>query len=41
VATAPAITIALAYIFLKERVVRNQKLGIIAILVGLILISLT
>jgi len=41
VATAPAITIALAYVFLKERIVRNQKLGIIAILVGLILISLT
>jgi drug/metabolite transporter (DMT)-like permease len=41
VATAPAITIALAYVFLKERIVRNQKLGIIAILVGLVLISLT
>jgi drug/metabolite transporter (DMT)-like permease len=41
VATAPAITIALAYVFLKERVVNNQKLGIIAILVGLVLISLT
>jgi drug/metabolite transporter (DMT)-like permease len=40
VATAPAITIALAYVFLKERIVRNQKLGIIAILVGLVLISL-
>ena len=40
VATAPAITIGLAYVFLKERVVRNQKLGIIAILVGLVLISL-
>ena len=41
VATAPAITIALAYVFLKERIVRNQKLGIIAIIVGLILIALT
>ncbi len=41
VATAPAITIALAYVFLKERIVRNQKFGIIAILVGLVLISLT
>jgi drug/metabolite transporter (DMT)-like permease len=41
VATAPAITIALAYVFLKERIVDNQKLGIIAILVGLVLISLT
>jgi drug/metabolite transporter (DMT)-like permease len=40
VATAPAITIALAYVFLKERIVRNQKLGITAILVGLVLISL-
>ncbi len=40
VATAPAITIVLAYFFLKERIVRNQKLGIIAILVGLVLISL-
>jgi drug/metabolite transporter (DMT)-like permease len=41
VATAPAITIALAYFFLKERIVANQKLGIIAILVGLVLISVT
>jgi drug/metabolite transporter (DMT)-like permease len=41
VATAPAVTIALAYIFLKERIVRNQKLGIIAILIGLVLIALT
>jgi drug/metabolite transporter (DMT)-like permease len=39
VATAPAVTIALAYVFLKERIVRNQKLGIIAILAGLVLIS--
>jgi uncharacterized membrane protein len=41
VATAPAVTIGLAYVFLKERIVRNQKIGIIAILVGLVLISLT
>ena len=40
-ATAPAVTIGLAYIFLKERIVVNQKLGIIAILAGLILIALT
>jgi len=40
VATSPAITIALAYVFLKERLVSNQKLGIIAILVGLVLISI-
>ncbi len=39
-ATAPAVTIVLAYFFLKERLVNNQKLGIIAILAGLILISL-
>ncbi len=41
VATAPAVTIALAYFFLKERMVDNQKLGVIAILAGLVLISLT
>ena len=40
-ATAPAVTIVLAYFFLKERIVTNQKLGILAILAGLILISLT
>jgi drug/metabolite transporter (DMT)-like permease len=40
VATAPAITIGLAYVFLKERIVNNQKLGILAILVGLVLVSL-
>jgi len=40
VATAPAITIALAYIFLREKIVTNQKLGIIAILFGLVLVSL-
>jgi drug/metabolite transporter (DMT)-like permease len=39
-ATAPAVTIVLAYYFLKEKIVNNQKLGIIAILVGLILISI-
>jgi len=41
VATSPIITIGLAYFFLKERIVGNQKLGIIAILAGLILVSLT
>lgn len=40
VATALAVTIALAYVFLKEHLVRNQKIGIIAILAGIILISL-
>jgi uncharacterized membrane protein len=35
------VTIALAYVFLKERIVLNQKLGIIAILIGLVLIALT
>jgi drug/metabolite transporter (DMT)-like permease len=39
-ATFPAVTIVLAYIFLKERVVNSQKVGIVAILAGLILISL-
>ena len=39
-ASAPAVTIVLAYVFLKERLVNNQKLGIIAILAGLILISI-
>jgi len=39
-ATAPAVTIALAYFILKEKAVTNQKIGIIAILTGLILISL-
>ncbi|MGA3060057.1 MAG: DMT family transporter [Candidatus Bathyarchaeia archaeon] len=39
-ATAPAVTVVLAYVFLKERIVSNQKLGIIAILAGLVLISL-
>jgi drug/metabolite transporter (DMT)-like permease len=41
VATSPAITIGLAYVFLKERIVSNQKIGIIAILIGLVLIALT
>lgn len=41
VATAPAVTIGLAYVFLKEKMVTNQKLGILAILVGLVLIALT
>jgi len=40
-ASAPAVTVVLAYIFLKERLLNNQKLGIIVILAGLILISLT
>ncbi len=40
-ATYPAVTIVLAYFFLKERIVSNQKIGIIAILAGLALISLT
>lgn len=40
-ATYPAVTVVLAYVFLKERVVRNQKIGVIAILVGFALISLT
>ena len=39
-ATFPAVTILLAYAFLKERVVNSQKAGIVAILSGLILISL-
>jgi len=39
-ATAPAVTVILAYFFLKEKMVNNQKIGIIAILVGLALISL-
>jgi uncharacterized membrane protein len=39
-ATAPAVTVLLAYFFLQEKVVTNQKIGIIAILIGLVLISL-
>ena len=40
VATAPAVTVALAYVFLKERIVTNQKFGIMAILVGLVIIAI-
>jgi len=40
-ATYPAVTIVLAYFFLKERILSNQKMGLIAILAGLALISLT
>lgn len=39
-ASAPAVTVILAYFFLKEKIVSNQKIGIIAILTGLALISL-
>ena len=39
-ATYPAVTIVLAYLFLKERMASNQKIGIVAILAGLALISL-
>ncbi len=34
-----AVTVVLAYIFLKERVANNQKLGILAIMAGLLLVS--
>ncbi|MGD0995508.1 MAG: DMT family transporter [Candidatus Bathyarchaeia archaeon] len=40
-ATYPAVTVMLAYVFLKERVANNQKIGIAAILTGLALISLS
>lgn len=40
VAIFPAVTIMLAYVFLKERLVNNQKIGIVTILTGLVLISL-
>ncbi len=40
-ATYPAVTVVLAYLFLKEKIVGNQKIGVIAILAGLALISLT
>lgn len=40
-ATYPAVTVVLAYFFLKERIADNQKIGIAAILIGLALISLT
>ena len=36
----PAITVILALIFYKEKLVLNQKIGILIILIGLILISL-
>ena len=39
-ATCPAVTIILAYVFLKEKMVNNQKLGILAILTGLVLVTL-
>ena len=40
-ATYPAVTIMLAYFFLKEKIVTNQKIGIIAILAGIALVALT
>lgn len=40
VATYPAVTVILAYFFLKERVSFNQKIGIVAILAGLVLVAL-
>jgi drug/metabolite transporter (DMT)-like permease len=40
-ATYPAVTVVLAYFFLKEKIVSNQKIGVIAIIAGLALISLT
>ena len=40
-ATYPAVTVVLAYIFLKERVTTNQKIGIAAILTGIALVSLS
>jgi drug/metabolite transporter (DMT)-like permease len=40
-ATAPAVTVLLAYFFLKEKIVSNQKIGVVAILIGLALISVT
>lgn len=39
-AAAPLITIILAYIFIKERMILNQKIGALLILTGLILISI-
>jgi drug/metabolite transporter (DMT)-like permease len=33
--------VVLAYFFLKEKIVGNQKIGVIAILAGLALIALT
>ena len=40
VAAFPLVTIVLARIFLKERLVLNQALGIASVITGLILISL-
>ena len=37
---SPAITVVLAVIFFKEKLVLNQKLGILTIMLGLFLISL-
>lgn len=39
-AAAPAITIILALLLLKERLANNQKLGMVLILIGLILLSI-
>lgn len=39
-ASYPVVTILLAYLFLKERLTRNQQVGIAFILIGLVLISL-
>jgi len=36
----PAITVILALIFYKEKLVLNQKIGILTILIGLVLISI-
>jgi drug/metabolite transporter (DMT)-like permease len=40
VASYPATTLILAYLFLKERVSKSQKLGIALILLGLVMISI-
>lgn len=39
VATFPAVTVVLALVFLKEKLVLNQKFGVASILTGLVLIS--
>lgn len=39
-AAFPAVTVLLAYVFLKERVELNQKIGILAIIAGLVLMAL-
>ena len=36
----PAVTIVLARIFLKEKLIFNQKIGVVSILVGLVLLSI-